>query len=54
MTMTKFKKAIREAMVKYSIDVHDAAKIAVNNYPEYSETISKATIKITQEDMGIA
>lgn len=54
MTKANFKKAMKDAMAKYSFDVNCAAKMAMANYPEHFEAITAAKIAITQEEMGIA
>ena len=53
MTKANFKKAMKEAMVKYGADVDFAMKLALSNYPEHFDVITAASLEITQEEMGI-
>jgi len=54
MTKAKFKKAMKEAMSKYGIDLHSANKMAVTNYPDKFDVINKAFIELQMEEMGLS
>lgn len=54
MTKAKFKKAMKDAMTKYSFDVNCAAKMAMANYQESFKAIAAAKLAIISEEMGFA